>query len=219
MRIFTTIQSAVSRLSQTHITVHYLSRYLIRQGPSSSPMATTTGAACKVCSARKASRPARSNRVRRSLFNPQVKCDRRPGGCLQCERLMVDCIAANGDVYTLGNQARQSLTERPPKRKRAYRSCNRCRISKLKCCGQQPCERCSKRSLACVYDSDSTPAWVRAIERENEECADANASQRVDVANEGQSTSATANERPLHKARGRNVAPVPLSIITSQDPW
>ncbi|KAF2099073.1 hypothetical protein NA57DRAFT_39491, partial [Rhizodiscina lignyota] len=94
----------------------------------------------------------------------QVKCDKRPGRCMQCERLQLDCFGSSEEAVESLVNGRSSA--RVEKRTRTYRSCNQCRSSKLKCSGERPkCRRCAARSIACVYDTDSAPAWIRSIEQ------------------------------------------------------
>lgn len=99
------------------------------------------------------------------LTYSQVKCDERPNGCLNCERLQLDCVQ-NGGVSAA---ARRSNTAYEPvvgiKRKRTFRSCVPCRDSKVKCSGERPtCTRCQQRRTTCVYDAEhNEPAWVQSI--------------------------------------------------------
>jgi hypothetical protein len=97
--------------------------------------------------------------------NLQVKCDERPNGCLNCERLQLDCVQ-NGGVSTA---AKRPNTSYEPvvgiKRKRTFRSCVPCRDSKVKCSGERPnCTRCQQRRTTCIYDAEQNePAWVQSI--------------------------------------------------------
>lgn len=95
-----------------------------------------------------------------------MKCDERPNGCLNCERLQLNCVQhpANGTSTAEQTEAPRSITG--IKRKRTFRVCVPCRQSKIKCSGERPaCSKCSQRSMACIYDSESTvePAWVRNV--------------------------------------------------------
>ncbi|KAL5115332.1 hypothetical protein ACEQ8H_006777 [Pleosporales sp. CAS-2024a] len=97
----------------------------------------------------------------------KVKCDERPNGCLNCERLQLDCVQ-NGAVASASAVKRPGAAVEPVigiKRKRTFRSCVPCRESKVKCSGQRPkCNRCSQRRTSCVYDADANePAWVQSI--------------------------------------------------------
>lgn len=99
------------------------------------------------------------------LTTPQVKCDERANGCLNCERLQLNCVQ-NGLVASAVK--RPSTTVEPVvgiKRKRTFRSCVPCRESKVKCSGERPkCNRCSQRRTSCVYDAETNePAWVQSI--------------------------------------------------------
>ncbi|KAF2023322.1 hypothetical protein EK21DRAFT_81204 [Setomelanomma holmii] len=95
----------------------------------------------------------------------KVKCDERPGGCLNCERLQLDCVQ-NGQI---ASTVKRPGTAVEPiigiKRKRTFRSCVPCRESKVKCSGERPkCNRCSQRRTSCVYDAEANePAWVQSI--------------------------------------------------------
>ena len=95
----------------------------------------------------------------------QVKCDERPNGCANCERLQLDCVQ-NGGVSAAAK--RPSTSYEPVvgiKRKRTFRSCIPCRDSKVKCSGERPnCTRCQQRRTSCVYDAEQVePAWVQSI--------------------------------------------------------
>ncbi|KAL6705712.1 hypothetical protein ACN47E_006501 [Coniothyrium glycines] len=94
----------------------------------------------------------------------KVKCDERPDGCLNCERLQLDCLQ-NGvaTVIKRPNTSAEAITG--IKRKRTFRSCVPCRDSKVKCSGERPnCARCQQRRTTCVYDAEhNEPAWVQSI--------------------------------------------------------
>ncbi|CAI9629752.1 hypothetical protein GT037_008945 [Alternaria burnsii] len=95
----------------------------------------------------------------------KVKCDERPNGCVNCERLQLDCVQ-NGGVSAAAK--RPSTSYEPVvgiKRKRTFRSCIPCRDSKVKCSGERPnCTRCQQRRTSCVYDAEQVePAWVQSI--------------------------------------------------------
>ncbi|KAF1848771.1 uncharacterized protein K460DRAFT_280242 [Cucurbitaria berberidis CBS 394.84] len=95
----------------------------------------------------------------------KVKCDERPNGCLNCERLQLDCVQ-NGAVATAAKRSSASFeTVVGIKRKRTFRSCVPCRDSKVKCSGERPiCTRCQQRRTTCVYDAEQNePAWVHSI--------------------------------------------------------
>jgi hypothetical protein len=104
-----------------------------------------------------------------NINNPQVKCDERPNGCLNCERLQLDCVQ-NG---LIASAIKRPGTAVEPiigiKRKRTFRSCVPCRESKVKCSGERPkCNRCSQRRTSCVYDAETNePAWVQSIAASN----------------------------------------------------
>ncbi|KAK4085536.1 transcriptional regulator family: Fungal Specific TF [Trichoderma aggressivum f. europaeum] len=96
---------------------------------------------CRVCRARK------------------VKCDGRPNGCRNCERLQLDCVGDNG--LAAGRATPMSL-----RKIRTYRSCKSCRLSKTKCNGDRPkCSRCAAKKTECVYDGGSAPRWARNLDR------------------------------------------------------
>ncbi|KAH7409875.1 fungal-specific transcription factor domain-containing protein [Phaeosphaeria sp. MPI-PUGE-AT-0046c] len=99
----------------------------------------------------------------------KVKCDERPNGCLNCERLQLDCVQ-NGLIAAAVK--RPGTTIEPVigiKRKRTFRSCVPCREHKVKCSGERPkCTRCSQRRTSCVYDAEANePAWVQSIAASN----------------------------------------------------
>lgn len=96
-----------------------------------------------------------------------MKCDERPGGCSNCERLQLKCP---------GNELEQLVSveelKLPPqagaKRNKTYRSCGQCRASKTRCSGERPiCSRCKRKKQDCSYDSNPDPAWARAVFRDS----------------------------------------------------
>jgi len=94
----------------------------------------------------------------------QVKCDERPNGCLNCERLQLNCVQ-NGALTNGVKRSNAALEPLGIKRKRTFRSCVACRDSKVKCSGERPtCTRCAQRMTTCVYDAETNePAWVQSI--------------------------------------------------------
>ncbi|RCI10967.1 hypothetical protein L249_5296 [Ophiocordyceps polyrhachis-furcata BCC 54312] len=96
---------------------------------------------CRVCRARK------------------VKCDGRPNGCRNCQRLQLDCDEGGGGGGGGSNSA-------PVPKMRTYRSCQSCRLSKTKCSGSRPrCGRCVAKAIECLYDGDSVPRWTTSLRR------------------------------------------------------
>jgi len=102
-----------------------------------------------------------------------VKCDERPGTCLNCERLNLECQNADGTSATptepedvrASQVSDSSLGEVGVKRKRTFRSCTQCRASKARCSGGRPkCARCVQRAVPCVYDEVSIPQWTRVVQ-------------------------------------------------------
>jgi hypothetical protein len=90
-----------------------------------------------------------------------VKCDERPGGCLNCQRLSLTCPSGPDPSQSSGPAGDTAQTQAGLKRLRTYRSCKACRGSKTRCSGQRPtCQRCRYKKLECVYDGKQTPAWV-----------------------------------------------------------
>lgn len=112
---------------------------------------------------------------KKMLTGAQVKCDERPGICLNCERLHLECQRADGSkaapaAAELSKSSSYSpstpLGEVGIKRKRTFRSCVQCRASKARCSGQKPsCDRCIQRGVDCVYDEDSAPQWTRVVQQ------------------------------------------------------
>lgn len=108
-----------------------------------------------------------------------MKCDERPGGCRNCERLNIPCphpvvqltqaadagVLADGIVGSgLDNKSGTVRTQAGLRRSRTYRSCQLCRSSKSRCSGERPvCLRCREKDLECVYDGRQVPAWVEAM--------------------------------------------------------
>ncbi|KAK0760919.1 hypothetical protein N5P37_005860 [Trichoderma harzianum] len=106
---------------------------------------------CRVCRARKL--------LTSFSFLLQVKCDGRPNGCRNCERLQLDCVGDNG--LAAGRATPMSL-----RKIRTYRSCKSCRLSKTKCNGDRPkCSRCTAKKTECIYDGGSAPRWARNLDR------------------------------------------------------
>ncbi|KAH7144551.1 fungal-specific transcription factor domain-containing protein [Dactylonectria estremocensis] len=97
---------------------------------------------CRVCRARK------------------VKCDGRPNGCRNCERLQLECVDDEG------SKSGRRAVPVSLRKIRTYRSCTHCRVSKTKCDGDRPrCSRCNARNLECLYDGGSAPRWARNLSK------------------------------------------------------
>ncbi|QUC22020.1 uncharacterized protein UV8b_06261 [Ustilaginoidea virens] len=120
---------------------------------------------CRVCRARK------------------VKCDDRPDGCRNCERLQLECVADDGS--TLGGN-RSSSSPMYLRKIRTYRSCQSCRLSKTKCNGDRPrCARCAAKLIQCVYDGGAAPRWTRNLSRLQTASVDEDASSSSPVEQDG----------------------------------
>jgi len=91
----------------------------------------------------------------------QVKCDGRPSGCLNCERLDLACDTSSGVTSpSAGGHPAQG----PTRKKRTYRSCTGCRAAKVKCDGERPaCKRCKSKSTPCVYNAAPRPFWAQVL--------------------------------------------------------
>lgn len=116
----------------------------------------------------------------------QVKCDGRPNGCRNCERLQLECVSENGTIAAAAPDDGTHRTAAPSpvslRKIRTYRSCTACRLSKTKCDGGRPnCARCVVKKLGCVYDGGSTPRWTRNLNR--------------DAAGSGETTTVSGEER------------------------
>ena len=93
----------------------------------------------------------------------QVKCDQRPGGCANCERLQLRCPGDNAEQLVSADDLRLP-SQAGTKRKKTYRSCIQCRNSKTRCSGDRPvCLRCQRKDVKCLYDSEADPAWARSV--------------------------------------------------------
>ena len=94
-----------------------------------------------------------------------MKCDGRPNGCRNCERLELDCVDDTTGLTSPTAGRRSSITSSPAsslRKIRTYRSCTSCRLSKTKCNGNRPrCSRCGAKGLDCVYDGGSSPRWTK----------------------------------------------------------
>ncbi|KAJ6078605.1 hypothetical protein N7467_008358 [Penicillium canescens] len=97
------------------------------------------------------------------IYFVQVKCDERPGECGNCARLRLVCSGYSTPPRSHASENVIDQLDRS-KRKRTYRSCAACRVSKTKCSGERPtCQRCQDKSLRCVFAEASQPTWVRKV--------------------------------------------------------
>jgi hypothetical protein len=100
-----------------------------------------------------------------------VKCDERPGSCINCEHLQLACSTDNStypQVHQIRHSPRSGRSSLAAsgmfKRKRTYRSCPECRSSKTKCTGERPyCLRCREKGLQCIYETDHGPVWIKRL--------------------------------------------------------
>ncbi|SMR63451.1 unnamed protein product [Zymoseptoria tritici ST99CH_1A5] len=141
--------------------------------PASQRKVTRSRHGCDTCRARK------------------VRCDERPGRCFNCERLGLICASSGtgasgspgnqilpsradasfSNGHTNGNHSAYASAAASPtatttglKRKRTYRSCSACRLSKTRCSGQKPaCLRCREKALRCAYEDETEPAWKQRV--------------------------------------------------------
>ncbi|KAH9209569.1 fungal-specific transcription factor domain-containing protein [Leptodontidium sp. 2 PMI_412] len=118
--------------------------------PRRSGKTTRSRSGCIICRARK------------------VKCDERPGTCLNCDRLSISCSGYGSQtgsrrLQSPGHtQAPNGLTKAGTARRRIHSSCGACRSSKTRCSGEKPrCLRCIRKDLDCLYKSVPAPAWIR----------------------------------------------------------
>lgn len=96
-------------------------------------------------------------------FCAQVKCDGRPNGCRNCERLQLECVADDGST---ASGKRTAVSPVALRKIRTYRSCQSCRLSKTKCNGDRPkCSRCAAKLISCMYDGGATPRWTRNLDK------------------------------------------------------
>ncbi|KAL2819404.1 hypothetical protein BJX63DRAFT_8648 [Aspergillus granulosus] len=80
----------------------------------------------------------------------KVKCDRVQPVCSACVRLQLGCSYTKRSASpTLNIIQSTAYTEAGLKRKRTRLACGNCRVTKAKCSGTSPCDRCQSRSLAC----------------------------------------------------------------------
>ncbi|KAJ5107345.1 hypothetical protein N7456_004020 [Penicillium angulare] len=92
----------------------------------------------------------------------KVRCDRREGGCCNCERLEFICsyqrpkLSQKSDLPMYGGR---DATQVPPERRRTRRACIECHRQKMRCSGGLPaCASCIERRRKCYYPEDeSTP--------------------------------------------------------------
>ncbi|KAL3461787.1 fungal-specific transcription factor domain-containing protein [Aspergillus heterothallicus] len=89
--------------------------------------------------------------------NLQVKCDERPNGCANCERLQLDCSGHGG-------RSIPRLSSGRPRPTRTFRSCAECRLGRAKCSGERPvCARCCERKIECRYGNGAEPTWQQRL--------------------------------------------------------
>ncbi|CAK7199973.1 hypothetical protein SEUCBS139899_002661 [Sporothrix eucalyptigena] len=109
----------------------------------------------------------------------KIKCDRRPITCANCSKFGVPCTydrssssATSASGPGLGTHrpggtlsSTSTTTQAGLLRRRILRSCMACKRAKAKCSGGESCTRCTRRSLACVYEGgrrDTTPSTAPA---------------------------------------------------------
>ena len=88
-----------------------------------------------------------------SRLTLQVKCDERPGICMNCSRLGLECSnpSASGEKALPVNPS-SGTTQAGTRRKRNAAPCSECRTAKAKCSDiRPPCARCQRLNLRCVY--------------------------------------------------------------------
>lgn len=134
---------------------------------------------CRVCRARKVRQipPKKEScmwELAQEINDEQVKCDGRPNGCRNCERLQLECVADDGST---ANGSRSSLSPISLRKIRTYRSCQSCRLSKTKCNGDRPkCSRCAAKLIQCVYDGGAAPRWTRNLNKSQANSAEEDSS-------------------------------------------
>ena len=147
-----------------------------------------------------------------------MKCDERPGICLNCERLHLECQKVDGTSATptkpddaKASQAPESpLGEVGVKRKRTFRSCAQCRASKARCSGGRPeCARCIQRAVSCVYDEDSIPQWTRVVRSARQ--SDVQTDTSTSESNTKDKDDATGSRQVSADAPGQ-LSPITMSI-------
>lgn len=82
-----------------------------------------------------------------------MKCDERPGGCLKCERLQIQCPGY--DQYVRDRtRAVDEIYQNAGVSKRVIGACRECYASKSRCTKEKPqCARCQKKGVACHYNN------------------------------------------------------------------
>ncbi|PTU22327.1 hypothetical protein P175DRAFT_0452587, partial [Aspergillus ochraceoroseus IBT 24754] len=87
----------------------------------------------------------------------KVKCDERPDGCANCERLQLPCLGYNGHPTSRHSDPRTRA-------RRTYKSCPECRLARAKCSGERPsCSRCQEKHLQCRYGENTEPEWTQRL--------------------------------------------------------
>lgn len=148
-----------------------------------------------------------------------MKCDERPGICLNCERLHLECQKVDGTsaTPTKPEDTRASEVSDSPlgevgvKRKRTFRSCAQCRASKARCSGGRPeCARCIQRAVPCVYDEDSIPQWTRVVQSARQ--SDVHTDTSTSESNNAKDKDDATNSRQLSTDAPDRSSPVTMSI-------
>lgn len=159
-------------------------------GVATSHKGSRSKSGCKTCRARK------------------IRCDERPGVCLNCEKLGLPC---SGPIVQPTHRAQATTTDTSHplstgglKRKRTFRSCTACRATKTRCSGDRPiCVRCREKSLQCIYEDSSEPAW-----RQHLRFSMSNQSSSVNATKDNDSSASEASDNDTGFAAAEtNVSP------------
>ncbi|CAI7609580.1 unnamed protein product [Penicillium pancosmium] len=83
----------------------------------------------------------------------KVRCDRRPGCCVNCERLDFACsFKKNTSILTNRRPSPKETVQNRPERRRGTQACIECRRQKARCSGELPeCTNCHRRQRSCQY--------------------------------------------------------------------
>lgn len=145
-----------------------------------------------------------------------MKCDGRPDGCRNCERLQLDCLGDSG----LNAPGHASTSPVSLRKIRTYRSCNACRSSKTKCDGERPkCSRCTTKNVDCEYDGGAAPRWTKSLGHQSQMALTDDGESSHGGSNEGEGQDGMKNDdERLEEQYRQHVAADKMTPISDMPP-
>lgn len=129
---------------------------------------------CFQCRCRKVKSPQKTPPETRLTFL-QVRCDRRPDTCGNCERLDFTCSFQKTVASPTAARANPEEAADRPKRRRGTQACTECRRQKARCSGEVPvCASCHRHQHLCRYPTPKQSGLPRGRgqdERSSDEVA------------------------------------------------